>query len=776
MTAGRKALIQGIWFISAAWALAVLAVTAAVPAGAAQATAMRPTTPAAQTADSDAVPLDVVVLADESGSETSVNIAAETQAAGTIAQAMFSPRSLVAVVGFGGVNHVAPNQNPVNVACQPTIASGAANLSYLATCVTGLHRRTEAEGDDTDYAAALGQAMSYFNPDTTYGKQSPPGAVKVILMMTDGGVNVSRDTQQYGQDWMLGEEQAVNQQLALARQYGVQVWPLGFGSDITSQAAAYLNMVAQHGAQTGCDIRSASQPHAVMVNDSAQVLNAFSQIYAAAGCMGSSTAFTQVGGSNAGGTLQVVVPAIASDATISVDRAAPRVQVSFYQPDGHQWTDSSAISGQDSSIEVLHVADPEAGTWRVQLQGAQGLTSKVASATVFWQGEVRAVLTADPPSAGLDQPISVTLSVLGQDGPITDPSTVANLKVGVSVSGDGLAGPTSIPVTHPDGASGAGVYEGTFKGSRKAGTLTFSGTVAGYGLYATEVPASVQVGQNTPGFTASVQPPAVTSVQRGNGIQSLVAFVNQTGTARTVRLELSTNHAVATISPTSPVTARSGGSSSLPFTITLGKNSPAGAAWLEVKVVDTADPGVVYSDVTIYLTVTTPPGFLAKYLWVITGLLALIILALLAALWRHAALRSQVDVRGLVVMLRRDGEQTGTELRAPTRWSDTFRFVIRDEAQPTARLDHPHPGSLAYTVTRAGSDEISLMTPAGERFDVAVGGPGHTLKHNGLELAFREARHQPSASEPKKSRPALSAGQNATAEPSPAPTEQDPWL
>ena len=99
--------------------------------------------------------LDVVMLVDESGSETPQKVADEKQTVGTIVQSMLNPRSRVTVIGFGGVNHVAPDQNPVDVACVPTIASGAANLDYLASCVSKLHRRTEAEGDDTDYAAAL---------------------------------------------------------------------------------------------------------------------------------------------------------------------------------------------------------------------------------------------------------------------------------------------------------------------------------------------------------------------------------------------------------------------------------------------------------------------------------------------------------------------------------------------------------------------------------------------------------------------------------------------
>ena len=154
---------------------ALLALLAGVlaAAGAAQAS---PASPAGRagaagpgSAPTGVAVLDVVMLVDESGSETPAKVADERQTAGTIVQSMLNPRSRVTVVGFGGVNHVAPDQNPVDVVCQPTIASGAANLSYLASCVGKLHRRTEAEGDDTDYAAALGQAMTYFNPQPPTG-------------------------------------------------------------------------------------------------------------------------------------------------------------------------------------------------------------------------------------------------------------------------------------------------------------------------------------------------------------------------------------------------------------------------------------------------------------------------------------------------------------------------------------------------------------------------------------------------------------------------------
>ena len=63
------------------------------------------------------------------------------------------------------------------------------------------------------------------------------------------------------------------------------------------------------------------------------------------------------GGGITNGTLQVTIPAIASDAAISVDRGDPGVQVGFYQPNGTLWADSSAISGEGSAVDVLHLTN-----------------------------------------------------------------------------------------------------------------------------------------------------------------------------------------------------------------------------------------------------------------------------------------------------------------------------------------------------------------------------------------------------------------------------------
>src|SRR5450755_4517029 len=205
-------------------AAALAALLTALPAQAGPAALASPgRTADSGTGQSGLAPLDVAVLVDESGSETPQKVADEKQTVGTIVQTMLNPSSRVTVIGFGGVNNVVPGQDPVDVACQPTIASGAANLDYLANCVGKLHRRSDQQGNDTDYAAALNQAMSYLGPGSTATPPAPEGAIKVVLMMTDGAVDVSHNTQQYGPNWQLGEQTAVNQQLAAATSAGVQV-------------------------------------------------------------------------------------------------------------------------------------------------------------------------------------------------------------------------------------------------------------------------------------------------------------------------------------------------------------------------------------------------------------------------------------------------------------------------------------------------------------------------------------------------------------------------
>ena len=247
------------------------------------------------------------------------------------------------------------------------------------------------------------------------------------------------------------------------------------------------------------------------------------------------------------------------------------------------------------------------------------------------------------------------------------------------------------------------------------------------------------VGTGASAFQSAVQFPVTGRVQTGQGIKGQVLFANRTGAIRTVRLELTVSHAYATIIG-GAIQVPSGSPAATPFTISVAGNSPVGPAWFQVKVVDAAT-GTVYSAATLNVTVTSPPGFVAKYNWAIVGVLIVLLLGVLLSFLRWRKRRGEHDVRGLYVVIRRDGELVGSELKAPGKWADTFRFVIRDESEPNARLDYPSPDDEPYTARRGRTGQVKVQTPVGERYDIAVGSFGEPLP-SGLQLAFRDAKRR----------------------------------
>ena len=201
---------------------------------------------------------------------------------------------------------------------------------------------------------------------------------------------------------------------------------------------------------------------------------------------------------------------------------------------------------------------------------------------------------------------------------------------------------------------------------------------------------------------------------------------------------LSTSDATATItSPAAPITVPSGSPPSVPFTITFGKDSPTGSAWLEVKAVDAANPGLVYSDATLNVTVTKPPGFLAKYLWEIIGILALIILVILALLL--AARGPPQDRVTCAAWSRSSGATASRWARNLRRRASGPRRSASSSATRTADRPARLPAAGAdlriYQVRRAGHGEVRLIDACGPQpYDVeSSAGPGEVMeRHDGL--------------------------------------------
>jgi hypothetical protein len=338
----------------------------------------------------------------------------------------------------------------------------------------------------------------------------------------------------------------------------------------------------------------------------------------------------------------------------------------------------------------------------------------------------------------------VELSVLGTNGPIADPATLNSLKVGMTVSGDGLpSGSVPIGTTAKPGCSvqGPGTFLGTLKAPNQQGTLTFTGSAVGYGIFTSNPPTTVAVGTPTTGFTAVVNLPIVSSVQAGGGITGQVSFTNQTGSARKVELRISSSGAHPAITGVSnPLSVSSGSPSSSQFTVAFPRSSPTGTTWFQVTAVDAANPAVVYGVQSLEVTVTKPPGFWAQYLWDVIGIILAIIALILFIIWRRALHRWRMDVRGLVVLLQREGAQL-YRLNAKDLWDDSFRFALREE-NGHYLLDYPQPGLSEYTAVRSGNREVALTTPTGETHKhITIGGQGDPVPGTGLDLAFADRSH-----------------------------------
>ena len=708
---------------------------------------------AASVAGSAAGLIDMVVLVDESGSETAASIADEKATTLEIASSLLNQESRVTVIGFGGVNDPSAKQDPTNIACPPTTA---VNRDTLATCVNqNLYPRTLSQGNDTDYAAALGQAMSYLDPSTTYGQQSPPGATKVILMMTDGAADVHNDTQQYTGNWSAGELSQVDARLSTARQDNVQFWALGFGSDIgtdvdgklvtRAEALRYLDNMAAAGAPAVCNgQRAPVQPHARWVENSGDAFTTMGQLSADASCSGFGVTDS---------SRRIRIPDYASSAVISVNRGSPSVQVTFVQPDGQPWTDASALSGQDTSpvesLDLNNLTSDEVGTWTIKLNASGQYANQVVQASATWQGTVSAVVSANPSSAKPGQAICSELTLRGPWGPVDDAADIVDFKAGIAAAGDGVTKQVPVTSNGQTGCSttGPGMYAGVVKAPSGSGTITFTGTVAGYGLSTSYVPATVAVGANPAPFTAAIQyPPDQAGLQApaGGGLSLTVAFSNSTGSAQQVLLTVRGDGTSPAIGGTSrEQTVAAGQQETVHFSVDFPASSRQGLTDVQVTAAEAGNPSHVFDTASFDVTVTKPPGIWGKYHWYIIGAIILLLLILLYLWWRRAVTRWRMDVRGLTAYLRRDQAQL-SELPAKSRAGDSFLFVIQDPEGRSPQLDYEESGLPPYTVRRSGNREVTLTTPVGGRFeDVVLGQDAVPVAGTKLQLAFSDDRRRP---------------------------------
>ena len=146
----------------------------------------------------------VVVLVDLSGSLSAEDVAEEVRAVGIMNTA---PGIDLYVIGFASEGTLPAFQ----VACEPG--------DDLADCTESLVRRSNAEGNDTDHAAALAGAGTVLGP----ADPEKPGP-RIVLLLTDGDFDPSGSGTPTASE--LSDLSDARDHL---RSEHVSVWPLGFG-------------------------------------------------------------------------------------------------------------------------------------------------------------------------------------------------------------------------------------------------------------------------------------------------------------------------------------------------------------------------------------------------------------------------------------------------------------------------------------------------------------------------------------------------------------------
>lgn len=652
-------------------------------------------------------PVQIVLLVDESGSLSTDGVAREKEAARTIGLGAVARDTTVSVVGFGSSDG-SPGQAAAITRCPPTKVDSGQSRDTLAQCIDDVHAREPSEGSHTDHVAALRQALSFLSDSTQ--------AAKIVFLLTDGNLDV-QDSPAYGR--ALGPEardQAARDQipgvLEDLRKVGAQVWPLGFGREVS------LDKLKAFEAGTPCT-PTAAKPAARVIENLATLTaltSAIIEAYKSAGCVGGGDIDTQSLPKAGIVDLTVDIPAIASDSSILVYKRNPGVQVEYIDPNnktasGTESGDSTfQFAGQGTETESLHIVDPVPGRWTVRLKSTSDIPPHEVAATVLFQGAVNAVLTVTPPQPAAGQEVEVAMQVRTRRTPITDASLLSGLSFRLSLTGSSGVTEQVTSLTDED-------RDGTFTTRLRVpenatGSLTFTGTVTGIGVggdtrvFATTVlakPADLQGQLRLTGTDSTVVP--------GGSVAGEALIDNKSGRERTLRLQL-VDFGPGTVARVNPpmIKVPASGTARVPFSVEFGTDTLIGGNQALLRAVDDSDTSLVVAQQLIARDVALPPTFFMRFLWLWIVLASLAVLGVLVLLTRLRAARRSRTVAGLRVELRR-GEIALHELEPLNANANVFRFVIHDDGFTAPQLQHADPSDgSAHEVRRTGG-ELTL-TPA----------------------------------------------------------------
>lgn len=704
------------------------------------------------------VPQDIVVLVDESGSLSEADVEEEAKAAATIAQSVLTPGSRVTVVGFGS-NNGEPGQVAAREVCAPTLIDREESRQYLADCSLDIQRREKAEGNDTDHAEALGKALEYLEDDG-----SPRGSVGLVFMLTDGALDVG-DSPQYGDTERRDENAAalIDEHLDTAREHGTQIWPLGFGGRIDR---SQLDAFATGGAQEGCSELEVATPVSRVVQGSGDVLRSFQEALASATCsvVGETDSDNLTGGDST--TLRVDVPLIATDGALQVIKNNPAIQAEYVDPRGrsvdltnpeHEGTGIS-LTGANGPVEVLRLVDPMPGTWEVRLTSPAGTAEELVSASIQWTGFINTHVGIE--NAEKPDERTVLVYIRTRRGPVTDPEALSALDFSAdAVFSDGSTAEISLrdDGEGPDRGEGDGQYTGTLNLPEGSGTetVTVNSMVQGTGIA-----DDVQEHVYTPDEGAGSLRPLITftdppeEVWAGERIEGDLTVENVGTETEEVALALSLPEGMsATVEQEDDLFAP--GNSESGFTIHVEEGHEPGSGALNVQAVS-SDGKVLTTSPPLALTMRDEPGPLERHWPIWTAGLVLMALAVLALSVARSRQRSTQNVQGLSAELHQGDRVVGPRLNAPSRWSSSFSFVIRETEGTGPQLAYvgSEGKNMIHRVVRT-SVGVRLHPPQGKPQELRQGEKSRPLAGN-LTVSLHDTR-SPRRTPPVSSHPRAGA-------------------
>lgn len=378
-------------------------------------------------------PIDFAVVVDQSKSLADKDLIREVEAAALLSQGEISERSRAAVIGFGSSEKA--GQSPVREVCGLTVAD-AAGRQRLSDCVQQLsHRDPKHTGPGTDFPAAVRQAVDRLSEGTD------TAVPKVVFLLTDGKLDVS-DSPEYGTDAASRQANGakrLTEELARARSESVQIWPLGFGSEIDKAA---LTAMAEGGYRNGCADLPGATPGCAWWTARRRSTRRSRRPSQRPAAPRSRKERSESPGQSDG------------DDPADRHRRLDHRQQARPQGVGHvlrserpkgahpgEFDGSSfETSGQDGPVEALRVKNPLPGRWRVHVEAPEGHRDREVAVRAIWQGRLRSAVTLDPASPRAGERAVVEVRMQTRRGVVvTDPSQLAGVKVSARLSGTGFA-------------------------------------------------------------------------------------------------------------------------------------------------------------------------------------------------------------------------------------------------------------------------------------------------------------------------------------------------